>query len=254
MHSFSPEQKMFLKENVKGRSRKDLQKIFNCHFDLDLGINQITAFIKNYGLSTGRTGRFEKGQPAWNKGMKGINLAGENGKKTQFKKGCAPRNYRPVGSERIDKKDGYILIKVSDEGRYQDRWKLKHRVLWEQEHGKIPRKHTLIFADGDKQNTNLENLILVKRSQLALLNKEGYLNGDPDTLEAGLKLIEINKKIYDYDVKGPEYEKYQRIASGRGVGEQTFIMRLKRGWSYEQAAYKPLHYRLQSGNGKGSDK
>ena len=36
----------FLVENIKGRTRKELCEMFNAYFGLDLGLNQITAYIK----------------------------------------------------------------------------------------------------------------------------------------------------------------------------------------------------------------
>src|SRR5699024_7926304 len=117
---------------------RELLPTFNDKFNADVTLDQLKATLFRYKIQSGRTGRFKKGQKAWNKGMKGLDLAGENGKKTQFKKGHAPLNSKPIGSERIDKKDGYILIKVKNEGLYQDKWRLKQRVVWEQHHGKIP--------------------------------------------------------------------------------------------------------------------
>ena len=59
-----------LTKNIKGRTRKELCEMFNEHFNLNLGLNQITAYIKNNGLNSGIDTRFTKGQDSWNKGQK----------------------------------------------------------------------------------------------------------------------------------------------------------------------------------------
>lgn len=42
-----------------------------------------------------------------------------------------------------------------------DNFVLKHRFLWETANGPIPKGHKVIFADGDKTNITLDNLIMV---------------------------------------------------------------------------------------------
>ena len=109
-----------------------------------------------------------------------------------FKKGNVPKNYRPIGSERITK-DGYIEIKVKD----PNEWQLKHRVLWENQHGKIPENHILIFLDGNRLNCSIENLKLVSRSELLILNRRKLLTDDADinnTAAILAKVIDMSNK------------------------------------------------------------
>ena len=200
-------------------------------------------------MKNGIDRKFQKGQTAWNENMKGLDLAGENGKKTQFKKGQKPMNYKPVGYERVCKRDGYVKIKVSDTGRYQDRWKLKHRIVWEKAYGKIPENHTLIIADGNKENLSLDNLILVSRSELALLNKQGLIDGNADTLRAYLSVIRLENRINDFELRGGDVEKYGEylaVAEKNGIGKGTFQARLRRGWNLKESAYLPKHERRRS--------
>ena len=245
-HHYTDEQIEFVRNNIKGTPYKTMWKIFNEQFGTNLKYSQMQGFLKRNNFTNGLSGQFEKGQKSWNKGMKGIDLAGVNGKKTQFRKGQVPSNYKPVGSERVDSKNGYVLIKVTDEGRYQDRWKLKHRIIWEQEYGKIPENHTVVLADGDKHNFDLENLILISRSQLSYLNKKGFINGDPDVLKAGLKIIDIERKVDDFEIKGGDpggFEEYAKIAERNNIERGTFRARIRRGWSIKKAAYASLHTR-----------
>src|SRR5690625_2145733 len=123
MHYWTKEEVGWLRKYCPIHTRKELLPKFDEHFNLDITLSQLDGALTNHKIRSGRTGRFEKGNKAWNKGMKGLDLAGENGRKTQFKKGQKPLTYKPIGSERIGK-DGYIQVKVSE-----NKWKLKHRVV-----------------------------------------------------------------------------------------------------------------------------
>lgn len=184
MHWWSEEEKVFLRQHYPSHSQKELLDMFNEHFNVAVGTKQLSGALKRYNIKSGRTGRFENGQKSWNKGMKGLDLAGENGKKTQFKKGQAPINYRLVGSERVDR-DGYLLIKVQDDGPWHKRWRHKHRLVWEKANGPIPKGHVIIFGDGNKMNLEPNNLILVSRKQLVTLNKNNLIQNNIELTKTG---------------------------------------------------------------------
>lgn len=193
VHYFTDEQKEFIKENVKGRTRKELTSLVNEHFSLDLGINQVTAFIKNNRLNSGLDGRFKKNQEPWNKGIKGLDIGS---KEHRFKKGQPAHNYKPVGYERLDS-DGYVMVKISDNGNWPKRWKHKHKVVWEKANGPIPKGHVVIFGDGDKTNITLDNLILVSKKQLLALNRNNLIQNDVDLTRAGILIVDIQNKLID---------------------------------------------------------
>ena len=104
-----------------------------------------------YDITPNVETQFKKGHSSWNKGMKGLQIGGEA---TRFKKGMKPHNWRPDGSQRLDK-DGFTMIKIN--GKYV----LKHRYIYEQEHGKIPKGHCVAFKDGNKSNIRIDNLELI---------------------------------------------------------------------------------------------
>jgi hypothetical protein len=89
LHKYTKDQEKFLSDNTFGRSRKEITEIFNRNFLLNLGVNQITSYIKRHKFNTGRSGRFEKGQVPFNKGKKKYWIRGED---TQIKKGSIPHN------------------------------------------------------------------------------------------------------------------------------------------------------------------
>ena len=186
-HIWSDEEKQYLAEITPGRGHKEIQSMMSCKFGFDYTRDQIKGAITRNKLNTGRTGRFEKGRATWNKGTKGLTKANV----TSFKKGQKPHNYKPLGSERITK-DGYCEIKVSDTGR---RWRPKHVLIYEKHHGKVPKGSAVIFLDGDKRNFDIDNLYLVTRSQLAMLNKNSLIQKDAELTKTAINVVDLMKKI-----------------------------------------------------------
>lgn len=244
-HKWTDEQERYIQNIVRGRSRKEIHEKVNKKFGLELTYNQVIGYMKRNKLKTGFTGRFVKGQESWNKGMKGVVFPGSE--KGWFAKGERPSNYKPVGSERIDSQDGYILIKVSDYGRYQDRWKLKHKVRWEKEYGKIPDDHVIIFLDSDRKNCELSNLEMISRKTLVYMNKNDLFSEDPQLTRTGINLAKIYQKTSELKLHGndkEEFNKHMSKAKSNGIKKNTFLYRLKRGWSLQDASSKPLNYRF----------
>lgn len=191
MHKYSSEQKEFIAKNVKGINSYELTDIFNKHFNLNLKPSQIRGYINNHKLKNHVNTRFKKGNIPFNKGKKGLS---NGGKETQFKKGNKPANWVPIGTERVNG-DGYIDVKVQD-GKLYKNWKSKHIILWEKHHGQsIPKGHVVIFGDGNKGNLNIDNLILVSRAQLAILNKYGLIQNDVNLTKTGLIIADLHSKI-----------------------------------------------------------
>lgn len=129
--------------------------------------------------------KFKKGFTPWNKGIK-TGLKPTNG----FKKGFSPWHTRELYSERLDK-DGYILIKIAK----PNKWVRKHRWIYEQKFGAIPENCVILFADGDKSNLSIENLICVTRNELKVLNKCRLISSVPELTKTGLNIAKIRIKL-----------------------------------------------------------
>jgi hypothetical protein len=115
------------------------------------------------GIKGGKT-RFKRGQPAWNKGMKGLQIGGEA---TRFTKGQMPHNTQPVGSYRLDK-DGTLQRKISnDKGNNSVRWRGVHELVWIETNGPMPPKHIVIFKPGMRTNV-LEEITVDKVECISL--------------------------------------------------------------------------------------
>ena len=185
MHTYSDEVKKFIEENVRGNTSTELTRMVNDKFGTNYGVNNIRAYMNNHKLRNGLDTSFKKGHIPANKGKKGI--CGRGCEKTWFKKGQTPSNHKPVGSERIDSKDGYVLIKVAEPRT----WKHKHRVIWEQHHGPIPKDYVVIFLDGDKQNLDINNLALITRNELKIMNNQRLRSEDADITETGVLIARL---------------------------------------------------------------
>lgn len=186
MHSYSNEEFEFIRDNIKGRTIKDLTEMFNKHFDLNLKTTQIRAFTQNHKLKSGVCARFKKGHTPHNKGKKGVG----GWEPTQFKKGHRPANYMPVGSERVNA-DGYVDVKIEDPSK----WRGKHILTWEKVNGPLPKGHVIIFGDGNNRNFDINNLILVSRRQLLTLNSKGLIQKDADLTRVGVTIADLYAKI-----------------------------------------------------------
>ena len=107
-----------------------------------------------------RASRFTRGHVPANKGKRMPAATYAKVARTMFKPGHPNANHRPVGSERVNV-DGYIEIKVAEPGK----WRCKHRVIWEEANGPVPRGYNVQFKDRDKQNCALDNLYIISRAE-----------------------------------------------------------------------------------------
>ena len=189
MIKYTHEQKEFIIKNNYMKSSKELADMFNNKFNTNLSYRQIEYYRRNHHLISGLTGRFEKGHTSWNKGTKGLTHAN----KTSFKKGNIPQNHKPVGYERINV-DGYVEIKVAEPNVF----KLKHRVIYENIYGKIPDNHNVVFADGNKLNLDPDNLIIVSKSEMLIMNNNKLFMNERELTKTGsiiAKVIDKTNKI-----------------------------------------------------------
>ncbi len=168
--------------------RKELTEAFNKRFDTDLSADNIKAICLRHGWKTGRTGRFEQGhKPAANARPGGPNS-------TSFKKGHRPKNWQPIGTERITG-DGYLQRKITDTGNTVDDYVEVHRLVWEENHGPKPSGHIVTFKDGDRLNCkDIENLMLITRSEHAVINRMGLSKVSPELKEPVLQLAQVKLK------------------------------------------------------------
>lgn len=185
---YTEEQEQFIRDNVEGKSSRELTTMFNDNFELNFDVSQLRAYKKNHALKSNLDLRFKKGNVPYSKGKKGIWYGGSE--KTWFKKGDMPYNHLPVGSERINA-DGYHVIKISE----PKEWRFKHLLVWEENRGKIPKGHAVIFGDKNRDNLDPNNLILVTKKQLLVLIRNKLIQGDADLTRTGVIIADMYLKI-----------------------------------------------------------
>lgn len=187
---FDQRQMEFIKETGVGKYKRETLVLLNAEFGTSFTFNQVDGFMTRNKIHTGLTGHFKKGEASWNKG-KTMETVGRM-RETQFKKGQAPVNWRPVGSERITK-DGYVEVKVSEPSE----WDLKHRVVYRQHFGAIPKGHVVLFNNQQTTDCCIENLLLVSRRQLAILNRRKLLSKSKEVNKSALLIADLLLKIGD---------------------------------------------------------
>ena len=135
---YSPYQRQWLIENYHKYLIKDLFVKFNEKFNTSKSFSAICSYCKDT-----------------------LKLRNINYAQISKKEGFVGSN-KEFGSEHM--RDGYIMIKVSNEGTKRQRWIPKQRYIWEQHHGKIPEGHKIMFLDGNNRNFDINNLVCVDNS------------------------------------------------------------------------------------------
>lgn len=193
---YSDEEEAFLIGFIPGHTYQESADAFNKAFPdhyREVSRTMINAFCKRHGLTTGNNHRFKKGLIPFNKGMK-VPLSWQS-PRTQFKPGYNGRCL-PIGSEKL-MKTGFVWIKVGQPRK----WRKKHLVVWEQEHGRLPPGHVILFRDGNRLNCDLDNLALVTKSEHTYIIKTGVKWHDAETFDALLMMAKIRMVGIDKEKK-----------------------------------------------------
>lgn len=177
----------FLRKNAPGRCYKEIVEMFNRKFDFQINAKKLRETLKNHKISTGLTGRFEKGITPHNKGKK---FPG-TGNRTTFRKGATPHNKMKVGEDTVTT-DGYVKTKIAE----PDVWEFKHKLIWKEKNGPIPEGHSVIFADGNKLNLDIDNLLLVSKAELLMLNRKKLISENSELTKTGLNVVKVMNKIH----------------------------------------------------------
>ena len=168
---YSDAELFWIQDNSKRPRREAHTEFVELWNRPDVSLSNFNALCKRNGWMTGRTGCFAKGQAAHNKGKK--MPFNPNSARTQFKKGQRPHTWRGAGHERVDKKDGYVIMIVDEPNPHtgaSTRPVLKHRYLWEKLNGPVPEGHRLKCLDGDKTNTDPSNWEAIPAAMAPRLN------------------------------------------------------------------------------------
>lgn len=199
-HVWSEEEIEFLKEIYPYYPNREIAKMLKDKFGIEVTDRQLANARNNNGLPKKvipNSGNYKKGKVAWNKGKKMPEETKAKVKKTWFKKGRIPENHKPVGSTRVTV-DGYKEIKVAE----PNKWQIYSRYVYEKAHGeKLTKSDAIIFADGDKTNFDIDNLVKVSRANLLYLNNNKLIFDDPELTKTGVNVSKVAEKIRQLERK-----------------------------------------------------
>lgn len=167
-----------------------------------LGLESSLEKIQRTGYETSKSpasiaSRFQKGSVPPNKGKKVSPEVYSKIQPTMFKKGSTPINHRDVGAERVNVY-GYIEIKVAE----PNRWRLKHRVMWEQVNGAIPNGYNVQFKNHNPLDCRIENLYLISKAE-QLAKENSFYAKYPKKIQEIIRLKGVvNRAIHKAEKNG----------------------------------------------------
>lgn len=163
---------------------QELKKLYPNNYTIDIAkhfkvnVRKIYSIANRYGLKKsveflkvelsrqadrlrviGKKSQFKPGNISHNKGKKMPDEVYDKCKNTMFKKGSKPHNSKYDGYERINV-DGYAEVRVK-----KGVFILKHRLIYEQHYGSIPKGMYVIFKDKNKLNFEIDNLELISKKE-----------------------------------------------------------------------------------------
>ena len=180
-----------------------LVKAYNDEFEEKRSKDSIRRKRRDLGYVAKTDGRFVKGQVSPNKGRKMSAETYAKCEKTMFKKNHVPETIKNIGCVSILNGD-YWRIKVADvKGQTNTNWKLLHHHVFEKYYGKVPEGYTVIFADGDRDNMNIDNLILVEKRDVIYMNTKKYFTkGNSELTKTGANISKLHFAIKDLEEGG----------------------------------------------------
>lgn len=179
------DEKEYIKQIAKGRLYRDIAKLMAEKFNYRTYTEySVCSVLGRMRISTGIDCSFKKGHVPHNKGKKGKANSGS------FKKGHSSPRKLPIGSEK-EGQYGYTVIKVANPSV----WVAKHRFMYELYNGKIPKGGNVIFADGNKENFEKDNLLLVTSTEMLGLNQERLRFNNAELTKVGLNIVKLNNAI-----------------------------------------------------------
>lgn len=188
----------FIRSVAEGRTVYQIAELVNERYGAGtIDAVKVRAFKKNHGIVSSLNTRFKKGSTPWTKGKKQTDYmspeAIERTKATRFQPGHTPANLLPVGSI-VKTTDGYLLRKKQMDGSQWDRWEVLHRVIWEEHNGPIPEGMMVSFKNGDKEDLDIDNLMLISNAENLELHRSQLRFTERELTETGLTLVKLKIK------------------------------------------------------------
>ena len=205
---YTAEEIQFVKKTIRGRTYVETLKLFNKRFGLRISLKQLETLTYKHKIYNS-VGKWLPGHVPWSKGRKHKSQQG---------------NYKPIGSERMQQ--GYVWVKVSS-GKYKGNknWKGKHVAIWEKANGKVPKNHLVIFADGNRRNFALDNLLLVSRAVHGLMNVGHFRTANKNLTEVGKLAAELSILIVKRKRRSIKSSKKKKLIFVNRKGTKYYVLR-----------------------------
>lgn len=188
---YPEEMEEYIKSIAKGRTTKEIAEMTRNRFKINFSERQCRAYKENHGITSGLDKRFKKGQEPHNKGKPMSESQYEKCKATMFKNGNTPKNHMKIG-EFTHTTDGYLIQKVKEKGTQRERFDFVHRKVWEEQNGPIPKGKQITFLDGNKDNCDISNLIMIDNETNLEMNRKKLRFNKPEATRAGVTIAQIN--------------------------------------------------------------
>lgn len=160
------------KAKVENISEKEITKLYNEHFKQKRSEASIKYIRSKYGIILNNP--------------RSVSGAGQN-----------RRGSKPIGTERERK--GYIEVKVAQ----PNIWDQKQRYIWEKHHNrKLKKNEVVIFLDKDNRNFDIENLAMVPRGLLGIMNTNNWISENPEHTKLGIEAAKLLRKTYEREQEG----------------------------------------------------
>ena len=79
---------------------------------------------------------------------------------------------------------------------------MKHRKVWEDNFGSIPKGYSIVFLDGDKTNYDISNLACLSKNEIARMNQNHLFTSNADLTKSGIGLTKLTNKIREVEKNG----------------------------------------------------
>lgn len=177
---WTDEEREWIAEHGPGRTAQQVADMFAERFGRQVRAGQVARCMYGMGVRMGYPQRWKKGHVPWNAG------------------------------ERLDEyvtEDGYTYVRVDprDAKDCHGKWVSKCKLEWCRHNARDwPEGHMCVFADGDRENFDPENLVAVPSDIYPMTQRFGHC--DRDTTEMAMTSARISQAIdrirYPYRHKG----------------------------------------------------
>lgn len=167
--TYSAEENDFFLE-CKGISHKKIQEKFKAKFGREITYSAVKHKMQRICGGNGVDARYKKGNTS--------HLLVKNrhnpSKKSDFEE-CI----------RHGKDGNEVFIKINGE------WVRKKRYVWEQHNGTIPDGYVIMAKDGNNENCDIDNLVMVSRDVCMEFGRKNYNELDKELRETAIYLSQL---------------------------------------------------------------